>query len=121
MSYCGDLFLDWPQRMRSYPAHAGCKDDDTGRRAAAKITSSGKKQTLEDRVFSLFLQRSDWTPDEVAERLGLHPGDIRPRFSELCLPKFNSRREIVRPALLFKTSETRESSRQNPQNVYRRI
>lgn len=104
-----------------YPAHAGFKDTGAGKMAAEKITKSGRRQTLEEKVIALFVRSPRWTPDEAASALGLEVGDIRPRFSELCSAKRNARGEIVRPVFLHKSTQLRESKRDNPQHVYVKI
>ena len=104
-----------------YPELAGSKGGGASRLAADKLTDSGGQETLEQRVMALFDRRPDWTPDEAASALDLHPSDIRPRFSELTLPRINKSGRQVRAAFIRKTGETRESGRGNPQHVYRRL
>lgn len=105
----------------SYPHRAGHKVGGASQAAADKITDSGRKDSLEQRVLALFERRDDWTPDEAAEAMSKHPADIRPRFSELRLPRVDKNGLIMRGPAIEKTSEIRTSSRGNPQHVYRRL
>lgn len=104
-----------------YPETAGQKGGGASLEAAAKITESGGKGRLERLVMDLFAFRPAWTPDEAALYLDLHPSDIRPRFSELCLEKRSKNGELMRPALIRKTDEKRKSNRGNSQHVYERL
>jgi hypothetical protein len=107
--------------VSDYPNRAGYKTGGASALAANKITDNGLRHTLRLAVMRLFDSRDDWTPDEAAERLGQHPADIRPRFSELILAKYDRDGHLIQPAYLWKTEVMRFSSRGNPQHVYEKL
>jgi predicted ArsR family transcriptional regulator len=64
-----------------YPIHPGSKDTDTGREAAEAIAP--RARGLRTLVLRCLLTNGAMTADEAADRLGLSPFAIRPRFTEL--------------------------------------
>ena len=64
-----------------YPVHPGSKDKDTGREAAEAIAP--RAPGLRALVLRSLVIHGPMTADETAEKLGLSPFAIRPRFTEL--------------------------------------
>lgn len=92
--------------INSYPARAGYRVAGASKIAADRITDSGVKETIEEKIIGLFRRSGQsWTPDEAAFSLGIKTKGARPRFSELCLDKYDESGRLVRPAFLRKTEE----------------
>ena len=64
----------------AYPHAPGHKHTDTSLQAAILVTD--RAEYLRPRVLAA-LQEQPRTADELAELLGEHPGNVRPRCSEL--------------------------------------
>lgn len=65
----------------TYPHQPGYKVEGTSAEAAAEMADEARK--ICDRILELMRHAGDLTTDEAAERLEIHFGSVRPRFSEL--------------------------------------
>lgn len=107
--------------VRVYPARAGYKALGASKLAADRITDSGAKETIEEKIIGLFRRSGQaWTPDEAAFALKIKTKGVRPRFSELCLDKYDEAGRLVRPAFLRKTEQMIDGASEDgmAQHVY---
>ena len=68
--------------MTKYPERAGFTDLDTSKAAADQIEAKGRAETLRQRVLQ-WLEKGDFTADEIASLMGEDILSVRPRVTEL--------------------------------------
>lgn len=113
--------LDLMDLITPYPRRAGYKVMGASKLAADRITDSGAKETIEQKIIGLFRRSGQsWTPDEAAFALKIKTKGARPRFSELCLDKYDEAGRLIRPAFLRKTDDMIEGASEDgmAQHVY---